>query len=218
MCEPVSMTLLAAGAAGGGSLLSAGALTGTAITGGMMASAAGSGLLAGVTTYMGMAGAEEARGAHQFAAQGNMFSANEMAKQIEVVETQAMIDELQRRNEYAYLTSQNLAAASVTGVRTDSASFEAIQARNDEQQRKDQSIADLNEANQKGQLAGQANQYTTAAFAELKAGETAYKEGLFGTASTVLDNFPRIDLGRIGGGGITNPSKSLMASVNKAVS
>ena len=221
MCGPVSMTLLAAGAAGGGSLLSAGALTGTAITGGMLASAGASAALAGATTYMGMQGADAARGSHQFAAQGHMISANEMMKQIEVVETQAMIDELQRRNEYAYLTAENMAAATVTGVRVDSSSFEAIQRRNDEQMRKDQSIADLNTANQKGQLAGQAGQYTRAAFAELKAGQTAYKEGMFGTAMTVLDNFPRIDLGkigRIGGSGITNPSKTLMAQVQKAVS
>lgn len=208
MCEPVSMTLLAAGAAGGTSLLGGATVTSALVSAGM----------AGMTTFSGLSSAEAQSRSGYLAATGSFISAGEMRKQIKQIEDQATVEELQRRQEYDYLTRQNAAAATVTGVSFDSDTFEAIRARNEQNFRVDQQIASVNEANAKGQAAAQGIQHSMAGFAEIVGGEAKRDAAIWDTGFSLLQNFPTAAFGRIGGGGITNPSKSLMAQVQTAVS
>lgn len=180
MCEPVTASLLIGSAVGMGSA-AAGAGTMMAI---------GAGAAAGLTAFAGISSANASVDAGYAQAHGYFQSSEEMMKQIQHVETQALNEEIIRRDQFAYLTQKNLVAASTTGARADSETFEAIQKRNERIYRHDNMIADLNEVNAKGQLAGQAKQFTTAGFATIKGARDNYIPQLAGVGASILTNAP----------------------------
>lgn len=178
MCEPITASLIVGGTMAGGATL-AGASTMAAV---------GAGALGAMTTYSGMESANASMEAGY--AQGAAYyqSSEEMMKQIEAIETNAEIEENNRRAEFMYFTSENLAAAASTGASIDSASFEAIRKNNERNFAEDETIAAVNVNNQKRQLALQSAEYSRAGDAAIKSGRQQRRIGLLNTGVSLLQN------------------------------
>lgn len=156
------------------------------------------GIMLGGQLVSGIGGAIGATQSAKFQFQAYKLQSEEMQNQIKQAEAQAMIEEVQRRDEYLYLTSKNLASAASTGARSSSETFLAIEDANARNQRRDQQVADLNLASRKAQLQGQSAQHLMAADASLRQGRYEAIGVIGRTLLTTANNMPL--LGNLSGG------------------